>query len=81
MPDTVARSRAVKRKIEPSTSGSPQAFCDYCGLVIKFRARHKEYTVICNVYVDGKWDRVEHFHEACYDEAERPHGEARDGTD
>ena len=31
--------------------------------------------VICNVYVAGRWDRVEHFHDGCYTVAGEPHGE------
>jgi hypothetical protein len=31
--------------------------------------------VIANVYVDGTWDRVEHFHAECYEAAERPYGD------
>jgi hypothetical protein len=32
--------------------------------------------VIANVYVDGVWDRVEHYHAECYDEAGSPYGDA-----
>jgi hypothetical protein len=39
----------------------------------------KGHQVICNVYVDGVWDRVEHFHDVCYADAGRPYGEAVDG--
>jgi hypothetical protein len=34
--------------------------------------------VIANVYVDGRWNRVEHFHEECYGEADAPYGHASD---
>ena len=34
--------------------------------------------VICNVYVKGRWDRVEHFHAPCYEEAGQPFGEPQD---
>ena len=30
--------------------------------------------VICNVYEGAKWQRVEHYHVACYDDAEQPYG-------
>ena len=30
--------------------------------------------VICNIYVDGRWNRVEHYHSQCYGEAGEPHG-------
>lgn len=32
--------------------------------------------VVANVYAAGRWDRVEHFHFACYERAGRPHGPA-----
>lgn len=63
-------SRAVVRLIEAGSA----AECPYCEERVKFRARHRDQQVICNVYVDGNWDRVEQYHLECYDEAERPHG-------
>ena len=65
-------SRAVNRSIEPGNS----AVCPHCGQTVKFQARVQGRQVICNVYVDGKWDRVEHYHTECYEEAGQPHGEA-----
>ena len=65
-------SRAVIRTIEPGNS----ATCPQCGQMVKFQARTQGRQVICNVYIDGKWDRVEHFHSACYEEAGHPYGEA-----
>jgi hypothetical protein len=65
-------SRAVARFIEAGNS----AQCASCGANVQFRARVKAQQVICNVYVDGKWDRVEHFHRDCYEEAKQPYGEA-----
>lgn len=65
-------SRAVFRPVEAGNS----AICVVCGAQVKFTAKVKARQVIANVYVDGLWDRVEHFHEACYAEAGRPHGEA-----
>jgi hypothetical protein len=50
--------------------------CAECGEQVKFRARERLQQVICNVYVDGRWDRVEHFHAACYDQAGHPYGDA-----
>lgn len=63
-------SRAVVRFIEAGNT----ATCAYCGQAVQFRARAKTKQVICNVYVKGKWDRVEHFHRDCYDKAGQPHG-------
>jgi hypothetical protein len=63
-------SRAVIRTIEPGNS----AICPHCGQIVKFQARVQGKQVICNVYADGKWDRVEHFHATCYEEAGQPYG-------
>jgi hypothetical protein len=63
-------TRAVARYIEAGSS----AACAGCGSQVAFRARVKVQQVICNVYVDGRWDRVEHFHRDCYDVAGQPHG-------
>lgn len=47
---------------------------------ILWRARRRMMVIIANIYGrDGdptKWDRVEHFHEECYDKARRPYGKA-----
>lgn len=42
---------------------------------MKFVARAQLRQVIANVYVDGSWARVEHFHSDCYVEAGHPYGE------
>ena len=65
-------SRAVTRNIEAGSS----AECAHCGERVKFQAKVKMQQVICNVYVDGQWDRVEHYHAECYAVAGEPHGEA-----
>lgn len=65
-------SRAVLRLIEAGST----AECPHCEERVKFRARHRDQQVICNVYVDGVWNRVEQYHEECYDQAGSPHGEA-----
>jgi hypothetical protein len=64
-------SRAVLRIIEAGND----AECVTCQSPIKFRVRAREQQVICNVYVDGRWDRVEHHHEACYESAGAPYGD------
>ncbi|MEO1062125.1 MAG: hypothetical protein AAFZ07_11950 [Actinomycetota bacterium] len=64
-------SRAVIRLIDAGNS----AYCAHCGEPIKFRARIRAYQVICNVYVKNRWDRVEHYHEQCYEEAGTPYGD------
>jgi hypothetical protein len=65
-------SRAVLRYIE---AGS-MTYCEHCGATVKFQARVKSKQVICNVYVDNQWVRVEHYHESCYLQAGSPYGEA-----
>jgi hypothetical protein len=64
------KSRAVIRLIEPGCSVD----CAYCGERVKFQARMRLQQVICNVYVKNVWDRVEHFHAACYELAGSPYG-------
>ena len=65
-------SRAVLRPIDAGNS----ADCAQCGAQVKFKAKERGQQVICNVYVDGRWNRVEHYHAACYTEAGEPHGQA-----
>ena len=65
-------SRAVERPIEAGNS----ALCAHCGEPVKFVARAHLRQVIANVYVDGTWARVEHFHAECYGGAGQPYGEA-----
>jgi DNA-directed RNA polymerase subunit RPC12/RpoP len=65
------RSRAVLRTIEAGTT----AECEHCGERVKFMAKVRKQQVICNVYVRGRWDRVEHYHAECYELADEPYGE------
>lgn len=67
-PDT----RAVLRSVEAGSF----AECVRCGERVKFQAKLRNQQVICNVYVDGRWNRVEHFHASCYQEAGHPYGQA-----
>ncbi len=69
-------SRAVLRGIEAGSSVS----CAACGEPVKFKAKVRAQQVICNVYVKGAWDRVEHFHAECYTEAGSPHGDAQESA-
>lgn len=64
------QSRAVLRTIEAGSS----AMCVTCDEQVKFKAKVKSHQVICNVYVDGKWNRVEHYHLECYSQAGEPYG-------
>ena len=66
-------SRAVVRRIEPGNL----AVCSHCQEPVKFAAKLHKMQVIANVYIDGRWNRVEHFHDECYDEALSPYGDAR----
>lgn len=65
-------SRAVSRPVEAGNS----AVCAACGEPVKFMARVRSSQVIANVYVDGVWDRVEHYHLECYESAGEPYGAA-----
>ena len=65
-------SRAVLRRVEAGNS----ATCAHCGEPVKFTAKTQRQQVIANVYVNGRWDRVEHYHSECYDEAGQPYGTA-----
>lgn len=49
--------------------------CAHCGQRVKFQARLRLQQVICNVYNEGVWERVEHFHAHCYEQAAQPYGE------
>ncbi|MGD0810642.1 MAG: hypothetical protein ABSA91_13190 [Acidimicrobiales bacterium] len=69
----MATSRAVVRFIEAGND----AVCEHCQSPVKFVARIKGRQVIANVYVEGRWTRVEHYHETCYEEAGEPYGTAR----
>lgn len=68
---TVGVSRAVVRAIEPGSS----ATCEHCDEPVKFIARVNGRQVIANVYENGKWNRVEHYHFDCYETAKKPYGE------
>jgi hypothetical protein len=65
------KSRAVLRLIEAGNF----AECSYCGERVKFQAKLRKHQVICNVYINGRWDRVEHYHVECYDKVGEPYGE------
>jgi hypothetical protein len=67
-------SRAVTRPVDPGNDAN----CAHCGEPVKFAARHQRRQVIANVYLDSRWDRVEHFHEDCYEAAGSPYGEPGD---
>jgi hypothetical protein len=67
-----SESRAVERVIAPG-SAVP---CAHCGAPLRFAARERRRQVIANVYLDGRWARVEHFHPRCYSAAGYPYGPA-----
>jgi hypothetical protein len=64
-------TRAVVRTIDAGSS----SICVQCDQQVKFSAKVKKHQVIANVYIKGKWDRVEHFHAECYVDAGSPFGE------
>lgn len=65
-------SRAVTRPIEAGSS----VVCATCGQPVKFSAKIRMWQVIANIYINGRWDRVEHYHAECYEGAGRPYGSA-----
>ena len=65
-------SRAVVRRVEAENL----ALCAHCGEQVKFAAKLNRQQVIANVYVEGRWNRVEHFHSECYGLAGEPYGDA-----
>jgi hypothetical protein len=67
---SIFTSRAVTRLIEAGNT----ATCTLCKLPVKFRAKSRLQQVIANVYIDGVWDRVEHYHVDCYEKAGQPYG-------
>jgi hypothetical protein len=67
----VSTTRAVVRGVEPGND----VRCVRCGKQIKFAARTHPRQVIANVYLDGAWNRVDHFHEECYLDAGEPYGQ------
>ncbi len=69
---SIFTSRAVARYIEAGNTAS----CASCKLPVKFRAKAKLQQVIANVYTEGVWERVEHYHVDCYENAGRPYGPA-----
>ena len=72
LPQVTLGSRAVLRRVE---AGS-MSLCAHCDEQVKFAAKLNRLQVIANVYVDARWDRVEHFHAECYDLAGAPYGPA-----
>ncbi len=67
----VFRSRGVTRPVEAGSAVE----CALCGERVKFRAKIRQYQVICNVYMKNQWDRVEHYHDECYVQAGSPYGD------
>jgi hypothetical protein len=64
-------SRAVTRPIEAGSTVE----CAHCGERVKFQAKVRGFQVICNVYTDGNWERVEHYHDQCYQDVGQPYGD------
>lgn len=60
----------MQRDVEPGSTVE----CTLCGERVKFQAKVRHKQVICNVYENGKWVRVEHYHSECYEMAGEPHG-------
>jgi hypothetical protein len=71
---SVFTSRGVRRRVEPGEGN----VCSKCGDPIRFSSKVPAHQIIANVYENGVWKRVEHFHEQCYFEAGNPYGSARE---
>jgi hypothetical protein len=67
----VPKSRAVLRDVEAGSAVD----CAHCGERVKFQAKVRNRQVIANVYTKRVWERDEHYHAACYDDAGKPHGD------
>lgn len=63
-------TRAVVRTVDAGSS----ATCSTCEQQVKFSAKVKRFQVIANVYIKGRWNRVEHYHFECYVDAGSPYG-------
>jgi len=63
-------TRAVVRSVDPGSD----VRCSRCTKQIKFAARTHPRQVIANIYTNGSWTHVEHFHEECYLEGGEPYG-------
>ncbi|HSH31818.1 MAG TPA: hypothetical protein VK963_04105 [Candidatus Saccharimonadales bacterium] len=71
-----AVSRAVPRKVQPGSTAVP---CWHCPEVIGFRGHNRPtHQVICNIYADGRWTHVEHYHLECYRQVGSPYGPAQE---
>lgn len=73
-PQVVRGTRAVRR---PVPQGST-VMCAGCATMVKFAAKVRRHQIIANVYVDDRWNRVEHYHPECYASAGEPHGAVRE---
>lgn len=67
---SVWQSRAVLRVVQPGS----WVECESCHEQVKFKVRAQNMQVICNVYDEGIWTRVEHYHADCYEGTDQPYG-------
>lgn len=51
-----------------------EEFCEKCDKEILFDTTQRTYRVLCNVYVNDKWDRLECYHPECYEQTGFIHG-------
>lgn len=70
-------SRAVTRDVEAGSTVD----CAHCDERVKFQAKVRNKQVICNVYINGRWNRVDHYHADCYVAAGSPYGEPAPAPD
>lgn len=66
-------SRAVLRPVYAGNEGR----CAHCVERIKFNTKNRrQLQAICNIYKEGRWERVDHYHADCYVTAGEPYGKA-----
>lgn len=71
---SIPHSRGVKRKVTPGEGNQ----CTACKEAIRFSAKLLTHQIIANVYEDGMWRRVEHYHDNCYETVGLPYGYVRE---
>lgn len=75
MPTAVRILEKVSRAMQRVILQGSDDLCAHCQQEIKFNPKRRTRTrVICNVYVDGRWVRVELYHPQCYGRAGNPYG-------
>ncbi len=72
-PEPAASNSFSRAALRPIEAGS-YVDCARCRQRVKFQAKIRLMQVICNVYDQGRWVKVEHYHESCYLETDLAYG-------